>query len=133
MRNSRLRGGAENPCGSNSSRNECSQRVVHSVGQPTVNTLDNVAIGVERDGYACVSEELLDELGVLACHEEYCSAGVAQILGPEGWKPAFFNSSLKCRLVRFVPLMRARRWSEVGVWSFAMPRVGLMWTRQIDS
>jgi hypothetical protein len=58
---------------------------------------------------------------------------VAQILEPEGWKPAFFNSSLKCRLVRFVPLMRARRWSEVGVWSFAMPRVGLMWTRQIDS
>jgi hypothetical protein len=66
MRNSRFRGRVENPCGSNGSRNECSQRVVYSVGQPTVNTLDNVAIGVERDGYACVSEELLDELGVPA-------------------------------------------------------------------
>jgi hypothetical protein len=36
-----------------------------------------VAIGVERDVYAGMAQELLDELGVLACHEEYCSAGVA--------------------------------------------------------
>ena len=110
-----------------------SESLVHRVGQPTVHALDNVAIGVERDGYACVAEELLDELGVLACHEEYCSAGVAQILSLKAGSPAFFNSSLKCRLVRFVTLMRARRWSEVGVWSFALPRGGLMWTRQIDS
>ena len=72
-----------------------SENLVHRVGQPTVHALDNVAIGVERDGYACVAEELLDELGVLACHEEYCSAGVAQILEPEGWKPRLLQQQLE--------------------------------------
>jgi hypothetical protein len=51
-----------------------SEGLVNRVGQPAVHPLDNVAIGVERDVYACVAQELLDELGMLACHEEYCSA-----------------------------------------------------------
>src|SRR5829696_2047871 len=63
-----------------------SESLVHHLGQPAVHPLDNVAIGVERDGNACVAEEFLDELGVLACHEEYCSAGVAQIVEPDGWE-----------------------------------------------
>lgn len=38
-------------------------------------------VGIERDAYAGVPEEFLDELGVLVCHGEYCSAGVAEIMG----------------------------------------------------
>jgi hypothetical protein len=37
-----------------------------------------VGVGVEGDGYAGVAQEFLDVLGMLACHEEYCSAGVAE-------------------------------------------------------
>ena len=48
-----------------------SQLLIHCVCHPTIHTLYNMAIGVERDRYACVAEELLDELGVLACNEEY--------------------------------------------------------------
>ena len=62
-----------------------SQRLVHRVSQPDVHALDNVAIGVEGDVYASVAQQLLDELGVLACHEEYCSAGVPKIMDPYGW------------------------------------------------
>jgi hypothetical protein len=42
-----------------------------------------MAVGVEGDGYAGVAEELLDVLGVLACHEQYCSAGVPEIVQPD--------------------------------------------------
>jgi hypothetical protein len=76
MRNSRLRGRAKNSGVSSSP----SESLVHRVGQPAVHALDNVAIGVERDGDRCVSEQFLDKLGVLACHEEYCSAGAAEIV-----------------------------------------------------
>ena len=81
MRNSRHRGQAQNPGVSSSP----SESLVHRIGQPAVHALDNVAIGVQRDGDARVTEELLDELGVLACHEEYCSAGVPKIMDPYGW------------------------------------------------
>ena len=72
-------------CGSNSTRNECSQRVVHGVGQAAVHALDDVGVGVEGDVYAGVAEEFLDVLWVLACHEEYCSAGVPKVMDPDGW------------------------------------------------
>src|SRR5215211_4595425 len=72
-------------CGSNSTRNGCSQRIVHCVGQAAVHTLDDVGVGVEGDVYAGVAQEFLDVLWVLACHEEYCSAGVPKIMDPYGW------------------------------------------------
>src|ERR671910_466241 len=72
-----------------------SESLVHRVGQPAVHALDNVAIGVERDGYASVAEEFLNELGVLACHEEYCSAGVSQIVEPDGWESRLLQQRLE--------------------------------------
>jgi hypothetical protein len=80
MRDSRLQGGAENPCSSNRIRNVRSLRIVHGLGWAAVHTIDDVGVGIEGDLYAGVSEQLLDELGVLACHEEYCSAGVADVV-----------------------------------------------------
>ena len=62
-----------------------SQRLVHRVSQPDVHALDNVAIGVEGDVYASVAQQLLDIFWMLACHEEYCSAGVAEVVEPDGW------------------------------------------------
>src|ERR671921_909423 len=69
-------------CGSNSARNARSQRIVHCVGQAAVHTLDDVRVGIEGDVYAGVAQESLDVLWVLACHEEYCSAGVPKIMDP---------------------------------------------------
>src|SRR5688572_6201749 len=72
-----------------------SESLVHGVGQAAVHTLDDVGVGVQCDGYARVAEELLDELGVLACHEEYCSAGVAQIVEPDGWESRLLQQRLE--------------------------------------
>jgi hypothetical protein len=85
MRNSRLRGQAGNPDGSNSSRKARSQRIVHGVGQAAVYPLDDAGVGVEADVYAGVLEKLLDVFWVLARHEAYCSAGVAEIIRPYLW------------------------------------------------
>ena len=73
MENFRLWTRAENRDGSHSVRSARSQRVVHS--------LNDVGVGVEGDVYAGVAELLLNVPGVLVCHEEYCSAGVAEIMG----------------------------------------------------
>ena len=43
-------------------------------------------VGVERHVYAGAVQTLLDELGMLACHEEYCSAGVPEIVERDGGK-----------------------------------------------
>jgi hypothetical protein len=67
-------------CGSNSAQKVGSQRLVHGVGQAAVHPLDDVRVGIEGDGYAGVAEKLLDVFRVLACHEEYCSAGVAKVI-----------------------------------------------------
>src|SRR5829696_2536813 len=72
-----------------------SESLVHSFGQPAIHTLDNVAIRVESNVYAGVAQELLDELGVLACHEEYCSASVAQIVEPDGWESRLLQQRLE--------------------------------------
>src|SRR5215210_1697138 len=83
MRDFRLRGRAEVPCGSNSARNECSLRFVHGVGQAAVHILDDVGVNVENYGDVGVAQEFLYVPGMLACHEEYCSAGVAEIMEPK--------------------------------------------------
>jgi hypothetical protein len=57
-----------------------SQRLVHGVCKPTVHPLDHVAVGVEGDAYAGVPQKLLHVLGMLARHEEYRCAGVAEIM-----------------------------------------------------
>jgi hypothetical protein len=83
MRNSRLRGQAGYPDGSNSAQVARSQRIVHGVGESTVHALDDVGVGVEDDGGAGVAQGFVDVFWVLACHEEYCSAGVAEIMGAD--------------------------------------------------
>src|SRR5829696_8626131 len=72
-----------------------SESLVHRVGQPAVHALDNVAIGVERDGDRCMSEQFLDKLGVLACHEEYCSAGAAEIVESDLGQFRFLQEGLE--------------------------------------
>ena len=69
-------------CGSTSVLNARSQRVVHGLGQAAVHTLDDVGVGVEGDENAGVAEEFLNIVWVLVCHEEYCSAGVAEFVDP---------------------------------------------------
>jgi hypothetical protein len=92
MRNSCLWGEAKNPHGSNSARNARSQRVVHGVGQTAVQALDDVGVGAEGDGDASVAEEFLNVFRVLACHEEYCSAGVTEVVKPDlGQLCSLFN------------------------------------------
>src|SRR3712207_5892875 len=81
MHDSRLRSRAGYPDGSSSVRDARSLRIVHSVGRTDVHTLYVVGARVQGDGDASVSHEVLDVLWVLACHEEYCSAGVAEVLG----------------------------------------------------
>src|SRR5215207_11549822 len=71
------------------------ESLVHDVGQAAVHTLDDVGVGVQGDGDARVAQELLDELGVLACHEEYCSAGVTQIVEPDGWESRLLQQRLE--------------------------------------
>jgi hypothetical protein len=44
-----------------------------------------VGVGVEGDVYAGVAGGLSNVLWVLACHEEYCSAGMAEVMEPYGW------------------------------------------------
>jgi hypothetical protein len=63
-----------------------SQRIVHGVRKSTIYPLDDVGVGVEGYGYAGVAQKLLDVLRMLAYHEEYCSAGVAQIVERDGGK-----------------------------------------------
>jgi Beta-lactamase len=63
------------PNGSNSVRNARSQRVVHAV--------NDLGVGVEGDPNAGVADEFVNMLWVLTCHEEYCSAGVAQVVEPD--------------------------------------------------
>jgi hypothetical protein len=60
------------------------ERLIHSVPETAVHPLDDVAVDAEGDAYAGVPEMLLDVLGMLACHEEYCSARTAQIMEPYG-------------------------------------------------
>src|SRR5215208_7558272 len=72
-----------------------SESLVHRVGQPAVHALDDVGVCIQGDGDAGVSEEFLDELGMLACHEEYCSAGVAQIVEPDGWESRLLQQRLE--------------------------------------
>jgi|SRR5215211_1688123 len=52
-------------------------------------------VGVEGDVYARVAQEFLDVLGVLACHKEYCSAGVAEIMEPDRWQVGLFQEGLE--------------------------------------
>ena len=47
-----------------------------------------MAVGIHRDGDVGVSQELLDVLGMLALHEEYCSARVPEIVQPDGRQPS---------------------------------------------
>ena len=54
-----------------------SKSLVHSLGQPAVHPLDHVALGVEGDAYAGMSQKLLHVLLMLAGHEQYRCAGVA--------------------------------------------------------
>ena len=54
--------------------------IVHSVGEPAIHVLYHVAVGVQRDRDVGVPEHLLNELGMLACHEEYCSARMPKIV-----------------------------------------------------
>jgi hypothetical protein len=39
-----------------------------------------MAVGVQADEYVRVAQKLLHEVGILARHEEYCSAGVPEIV-----------------------------------------------------
>ena len=67
-------------CGSN----RASKGLVHRVSKTAVHTLYDVAVGVEGNVYAGVIQKLLYVLWMLASHEEYCSAGVAEIMEPYG-------------------------------------------------
>ena len=83
MGNSRLRGQAGFPDGRNAAaiaHKARSQRIVHGVGEATVHVLDDVGVSVEGDGDVGVAQGFLDVFWVLACHEEYCSAGVAEFM-----------------------------------------------------
>jgi hypothetical protein len=57
-----------------------SQRLVHGVCKPTVHPLDDMRVCVEGDAYAGVPQKLLRVPGMLARHEEYRCAGVAEIM-----------------------------------------------------
>ena len=63
-----------------------------------VHTLDDTGVGVEGDVFAGVAEELLTERRVLFCHEEYCSAGVAEIMEPCGGHMGQIQEWLKVTL-----------------------------------
>jgi hypothetical protein len=60
-----------------------SKGLVHRVAKSAVHPLDDVGIGVEGDVYAGVTKKFLHVLRMLACHEEYCSAGVPKIMEPD--------------------------------------------------
>jgi hypothetical protein len=63
-----------------------SQRVVHRVREPAAHALDYVGVGVQRDAYAGMAQQLLDVLGVLACHKQNRGAGVPEVVQPDGWE-----------------------------------------------
>jgi hypothetical protein len=67
------------------------------VGQATVHTHDDVGAGVQVDGDAGVNV-----FRVLTCHEEYCSAGVAEIMEGTWSRSALFRRGLKGRPVALV-------------------------------
>ena len=57
------------------------------------------AVGARRDRDVDVSERLLREPGMLACHEKYCSASVPEVVQPDGRKFRF------SRVVQTVPVV----------------------------
>ena len=75
-----------------------SETCVHSassMASAAVHTLDDVGVGIEGDLYAGVAEEFLDVLWVLACHEEYCSAGAAEIVESDLGQSCFLQEGLE--------------------------------------
>jgi hypothetical protein len=65
-----------------------------------------------------VAQEPLNELGVLACHEEYCSAGVAEVVEPHGWQVCSFQEGFE---VAAQEIGGARRGARFGVAIGSMP------------
>jgi hypothetical protein len=66
--------------------------MVECVGQDAVRPHDDVGAGVQVDGDAGVNV-----FRVLTCHEEYCSAGVAEIMEGTWGRSALFRRGLKWR------------------------------------
>jgi hypothetical protein len=113
-------GSSRIPRWQHSSQKARSERIVHSVGKPTVHPPDNVGVGIEGDVYAGAP-------WVFACHEEYCSAGVAEVVQPDGGGPALPRSSLKWRPRRLVPLMVVGKTSLLSCQREPIPSLSSFW------